>query len=237
MRDFCFGEYRNLYQVWMYWLWTRLDQRRSAVVVCSVYECRSWQVCASFPRWPLKSVKSSQECVRGIPSSPAMSSSKKVPYSEWVFGAYTCTTARVFPLRLSVMSATLSLVGFQWKQAGALWVFVLPPVHEVLDREKNRKVVYLLFNGSVLLAFRFVDESGTMFIGYLMGWSTSWGCLSVSDVPICVVSVVVLEFSVEVGSEAWRYPINPTTIVGEFIALSMLLSVSFSGWCRSVYGC
>ena len=49
-----------------------------------------------------------------------------------------------------------------------------------------------------------------------------------SNVPICVVSVVVLEFSVEVGIETWRNPINPIRIVGESITLSMFLSVSFS---------
>ena len=161
----------------------------------------------------------------------------KGPYSESVFGAYIYTKARVFSLRLSVISTILSLIALQWKQAGGLWVSVLPPVHEVLDRKQSRKVIYLLFNGSVLLVFRFVNESGTMFVGYLVGWSTSWGCLSVSDVPICVVSVVVLEFSVEIGIEMWCHPITPTWTVGESITLSMLFSVSFSGWCRWAYQC
>ena len=101
----------------------------------------------------------------------------------WVGVRYTKGT--VFSLRLSVLSVTLSLVGLQWKQVGGLWVSVLPPVHEVLAREQSGRVVYFLFNGSVLLFFRFVDESGTMFIRSLMDSSTSWGCLSVSDVPIC----------------------------------------------------
>ena len=151
----------------------------------------------------------------------------------WVGVRYT--KARVFFLRLTILSGTLSLVGLQRKEVGGLWVSLLPPVHEVLDREQNRKVVYILFNGSVLLFFRFADESGTMFIVSLMGSSTSWVCFCQWAMFQYVVSVVVLEFSVEIGIEAWRHPINPTEIVGESIALSMLLSVSFSGWCRSAY--
>ena len=183
MSDFCpWRECRNLYQVWIYWLWTRLDRRRNRVVVCPVYECRCWQVCASFPRCPLKSVKSSQEFVVRSHQVQQWVDRRKdhIPSRCSVH-----TKGTVFSLRLSVMSGTLSLIGLQWKEAGGLWVSVLPSVHEVLNREQNRKVVYLLFNGSVLLPFGFVDESETMFIRSLMGWSTSWGRLSVSDVPTC----------------------------------------------------